>query len=115
MIDMNLSIPPGPKFLLSHFHVLVFPPLFTYLALWILSSTVSSRIHGAVGLSLSLLSIPVFCLARIQINDWARSVSARRNGGVLPKLVPHRLPGGMDLLLNMQRDQKTIYPGISIS
>lgn len=111
---MDWSIPPGPKFLLSNYHVFVFPPLATYLLLWVLSSTLSYQIHGVVRVFLPLLAIPVFCLARIQANEWHRSIKARRSGGRLPKLIPHKWPGGIDLLLDMQRKQNTIYPGILI-
>ncbi|EIM82729.1 cytochrome P450 monooxygenase pc-3 [Stereum hirsutum FP-91666 SS1] len=108
---MDWNIPPGPKFLFSHYHVFVFPPLAAYILLWVLSSTLSYKIHGVVRVILPLLAIPVFCLARIQANEWHRSIKARRSGGRLPKLIPHKWPGGIDLLLDMQRKQKTIYPG----
>ncbi|KAI8993079.1 cytochrome P450 [Trametes punicea] len=87
MSSTMVSLPPGPRFLLSQLHYIVTPPAITFSA-----ATVVSRVFGVVVpawavVILIVLSLPAFVLGYTtwQTAQWRRAAAA--HGATLPRIV----------------------------
>ena len=104
---VSLRLPPGPRFLLAHLpRALVPPALVLLLARYAVPSA-----PLWLALALSVLSLPLAFVANVTLLEWRDARNAKRLGAVMPPMIAHRLPGAVDLLKDMRRDNEGKFPG----
>ncbi|RPD56738.1 cytochrome P450 [Lentinus tigrinus ALCF2SS1-7] len=104
-----VSLPPGPRYVISQLPRFITPPLAVYL----LSRISRSPLPAWLLVLAYALSWPVAFVALIQWNDFSNARRARASGAVIPREVDHKYPGSIDLLREMFVLDKTRYLGES--
>ena len=108
---MALSLPPGPRYLLRQLPSILVPPAVTYLLLQLLSTQLSLRLPSYLLVLAYTLSWPIAFTLLVQWRAWKNRRDAAARGAVIPPEVEHKLPGSVDLLVRMFRNDKTMYLG----
>ena len=108
-----MRLPPGPRYLLHLIPQLTLPPLFTLVALHVLSLNVSAPLPLYAQILAFALSWPLAFALLVQWRSWANRWNAASRGAVMPEEVEHKLPGSVDLLMKMFENDKSLYLGES--
>ena len=106
---MALPLPPGPRYLLRKLPNLLFP-----LAVILVISYVSP-------LNIPVWLLPPVCIFSFPVNfilatkwqQYRNKRDANALGAQLPPVVEHKLPGGLDLMKELQRDKQARFPGMA--
>ena len=76
-----------------------------------MSDKLSSPLPVYVRVLAFALSWPLACAALVQWRAWSNRYAASARGAVMPRQVEHRLPGSVDLLMEMFESDRAAYLG----
>jgi len=109
---MHRKVPPGLQYIANNARFLFLPIILTFLAIIFLRYVCDVKVPLWLGSLFILCSLPTTAMASLCATRFYQEYRAKSYGAALPVPVKYKLPGGLDILLQVLRELETIYPGM---